>query len=612
MSEPQKKQKAIMQDFVFGGIEHDESRLLAAERERYASLRHHCDIHPRNPQPNESVKITVYAGPDIFIDHVSAYVTINQSGKVATDPQGHRGVCENGMVISLEKVDTRWESLLWDYVDVWQGEIPAQPDNTLVQYRIEGWSSYDTAVSVWSAELNIDRTPPQPTLYGYHVDQVMPPQWAREGVLYHIFVDRFEGAGLQPYQGDWLPKEQMNEFVGGTLQGVIDRLDYVASLGVSAIWLSPVFVAGSYHGYDTYDYYNVDPRFGTNADLKRLVEAAHQHGLRVILDLVVNHCGLDFPPFAAALDAHQKNEQSDYLDWFSFDPIYTHGYRTFFNVAKMPQLNLDNPGARQYMINVAHHWMTEYDVDGFRLDYAAGPSHVFWSAFYGACKAIKSDCWVFGEVTRTGDTLRAYTGRLDGCLDFSFGRSIRLLFSEAITLAEFASTIVRSHEFFHPNHSQAFIHPSFLDNHDMNRILWVLQNDKQQFRLAVGLMFALGGPPIIYYGTEVGLSQPRSKAPWLEEARHLMLWGDDQDTTLLAEFRQWIALRRAHPALSTGRFVTHRLDNEQGIWVFERVNDDDRVLVVVNASESAQTVTLPDDTSESYTVDALSVSVKSK
>ncbi len=567
----------VMADFVFGGIESDEQRLLQTERLARAGIRHFHAIAPLDPLPGQPVRLTVQVGPDTAIDRLAAYVTLD-----GTLPDGAQGRAENGFAVGLAPVATRWEPLIWDYVTVWQGEIPGQPEGTLVHYTIEGWRTYGPPLSAWSSEQNIDRTVQPRTLYGYHVDSYAPPQWAREAVIYQVFVDRFSGV-----ENCWLEPGEMEHFAGGTLRGVIDHLDYIAALGATAIWLSPVFVTESYHGYDTSDYYNVDPRFGTNADLLALFEAAHVRGLRVILDFVANHTSVEFAPFVDALN----HTESEYRRWFSFDPVYKHGYRAFFDVATMPQLDADHPAVRNFLNGAAQHWL-EAGADGLRLDYAAGPSHVFWSSFRAACRQVKPDCWLFGEVTHAGEKLRTYTGRLDGCLDFSFCRAVRMVCAQPtpqLALSQFATQMQASRAFF----GDDFLLPAFIDNHDMNRFLWAAGNDKQRLRLALGLLFTLGGSPCLYYGTEVGLGQPRAKGPWREESRHPMLWGAAQDKALLAYTRQLIAARRSHPALIGGDLVSHLLDDAHGLWLFERCAGADRVLVAVNIGTEAQEIELP-------------------
>lgn len=585
--------ETVMEDFIFGGIEADEQERLALERRRWTGIRHFHRIDPLDPQPGEPVTVTVYAGPTVQVDHITLYFTTDGS-----DPAGCRGVPANGVATPLQPICVRWENLIWDYVAVWQGQLPPQPAGTLVLYRIEGWCSYDERISLWSRESNLDRTAERPVRYGYYVDTFATPAWAREAVIYQIFVDRFASGGIRgpvgtPEYGTkrlprrWLEPAEMNGFAGGNLRGVLEHLDYIADLGVTAIWLSPVFRTPSYHGYDTTDFFTVEPRFGTNEDFRTLVKTAHERNLRVILDFVANHTSTEFSPFIEA----QHDETSPYRAWFEYDLAYQHGYRCFFDVAAMPQLNTDHPDVRRYLIDAACYWLAEYGIDGYRLDYAAGPSHAFWSEFRAACRQVKPDCWLFGEVTLAGDALRTYMGRLDGCLDFAFCRLLRQLCAgsqSSITLTPFVNAVERSRLFFGD-----FLLPSFLDNHDMNRFLWVAGNDPQRLRLAAGLMFALGGPPILYYGTEVGLSQPRPKGPWREEARHPMLWGEDQDQDLLAFFTQWIAARRRHPALWQGTLQTLWLDEAQGVWLAERRCEADRLLVAVNVSEKPRTIALP-------------------
>lgn len=566
---------AVMQDFVFGALESD-ANTLAAERQRWSGIRHHHAIDPLDPQPGQPVTLTVTVGRDVLVDRVAAYVTSDGS-----QPAGTRGQATNGIAIELQRVETRFQFIYWDYAEVWQGQIPGQPEGTHMRYVIEGWRG---GASLWSNELRIDGTSEGMTTYGYSVDRFQTPAWAHEAVAYQVLVDRFA-----PAPDRWLEPEEMETFMGGTLRGVIDSLDYIAGLHVDALWLTPIFRIGSYHGYDTIDYLEIEPRFGTKADLAELVEKAHARGLRVILDFVANHSSDQFPLFQQAL----ADPASPYRQLYDFDASYEHGYRCFFTAANMPQFNHDHPEARRYLLDAARYWLREFGVDGYRLDYAAGPSHDFWSAFGAACKEANPDCWIFGEVTLGSDSLRTYTGRLDGCLDFGFVRQVRLLCAAPaplIPVSRFAAVVQRTQRYF----PASFTRPAFIDNHDMNRFLWAAGNDKHLLRMAAGLLLGFGGTPILYYGTEVGLSQPRSKGHYREEARHPMLWGDSQDQSLLAEFQRLIAFRRSHLALVYGEIETLALDDGQGLWLAQRTyGGDDRVLIAVNSSLRNGRVALP-------------------
>ncbi|MCP4168274.1 MAG: alpha-amylase, partial [Chloroflexi bacterium] len=395
----------LMQDFIFGALEADENT-LDAERRRWSGIRHQSDIDPLDPEPDQPVKLRVTVGRDVLIDHLTAYVTVD-----GREPEGGRGKAVQGIAINLQRTETRWQPLYWDYAEVWEGALPGQPEGSFVRYRIEGWHSKDASICHWSREMNIDGTADQPAIYGYAVDRFVAPAWSHEAIVYQIFVDRFA-----PAASGWLTPDKLVQFMGGNLQGIIAALDYLTELGVTAIWLSPIFLTNTYHAYDTIDFYEIDPRFGSKEDLRTLVERAHERGLRLILDFVANHTGDTFAPFRQGL----ADPDSRYRTWFSFGDEYKHGYRTFFTAKGMPQLNLDDPGARAYILDAARYWLREFEIDGYRLDYAAGPSHDFWSAFGAACKEENPDCWLFGEVTLGSDWLRTYAGRLDGCLDFSF------------------------------------------------------------------------------------------------------------------------------------------------------------------------------------------------
>ncbi|MFZ2359779.1 MAG: alpha-amylase family glycosyl hydrolase [Anaerolineae bacterium] len=589
----------IMQDFVFGALESD-ANTLAAERQRWSGVRHHHAIDPLDPQPEQPVTLTVTVGRDVLVERVTAYVTTDGS-----QPAGARGVATNGFAVDLQRVETRFQFIYWDYAELWQGQIPGLPEGTHVRYVIEGFHPHPQPLSqgergvwppspsgrgvggegesIWSNELRIDGTAEAMTTYGYTVDRFQTPAWAHEAVVYQVLVDRFA-----PAPDRWLEPAEMETFIGGNLRGVIDNLDYIAGLNVDALWLTPIFRIGSYHGYDTIDYLEIEPRFGTKADLAELVQKAHARGLRVILDFVANHSSDQFPLFQQAL----ADPASPAQQLYDFSPAYQHGYRCFFTAANMPQFNHDHPEARRYLLDAARYWLREFGVDGYRLDYAAGPSHDFWSAFGAACKETNPDCWIFGEVTLGSDSLRTYAGRLDGCLDFGFVRQVRLLCAAPaplIPVSRFAAVVQRTQRYF----PASFTRPAFIDNHDMNRFLWATGNDKHLLRMAAALLLGFGGTPILYYGTEVGLSQPRAKGHYREEARHPMLWGDGQDKALLAEFQRLIAFRRSHPALVYGEIETLALDDERGLWLARRAHGDDQVLIAVNGSLRNGRVALP-------------------
>ncbi len=539
-------------EFTFGTFATDELKVVHHRAAR-RGVQHGYALHPYDPAPGQPVTLTVRIGTDLRADHVACYYTLDGS-----PPQGARGAVTNGQVVLLERVETLWDAVAWGYVTRWQGTLPPQPEGTIVRYRIGAWtddgpevfgdwpSIRDTAEAAAAAFFRGEpppETPPgDPTrgqVFNYHVDRLQPPDWARRTPIYHVFVDRF-----YPGEGrDWLQTGDLNDFVGGTLWGVRDRLDYIEALGAGCIWLSPTWQSQSYHGYDVTDYRTVAGRLGGDEALHALVEAAHARGIRVLLDMACNHLSDQHPVFQDALN----DPASQYRDWFTFDDSAI-GYRAFFGVPTMPEVNVHDPGARAWLIDNARYWLHEFGIDGYRLDYASGPGPGFWSDFRAACRAEKPDCFCFGEIIDQPAALLPYIGRLDGCLDFHVNEAIRKTYGFGVwTEADLMRFVERHTAYF--NAAGDFLRPTFIDNHDMDRFLAIAGGDKGALRRAAAVQMQLPGPPIIYYGTEVGLSQRAKKDDGfgLEVAREPMPWDDTQDQDLLADYRALIeGWRRAH------------------------------------------------------------------
>lgn len=534
-------------DFVFGTLSTDKLRLLHHSLLRQG-LQHAHDITPLDSLPGQPIALTVRAGHKLPVDHVACYYTTDGS-----IPSGSRGVATNGEALPFERIGQEWDIPAWGYAATWRCDIPGQPDNTLVRYQISAWTDDgDEVYADWpDFELTVERASalssrgkplpddvgvvlPGGKVFTLHVDTYTLPQWVRDAVIYHIFVDRFHPG----HDRDWLQTDDLHDFFGGTLWGVGEKIDYIADLGATCIWLSPTFVCHSYHGYDVIDYQKTDPRMGGDGALHALVTAAHRRGIRIILDLVCNHSSHKHPFF---LDA-RANPKSPYRNWYTFDDSKL-GYRSFFGVKSMPKINLDNPDARAWMLDVARFWLREFDVDGYRLDYAHGVGPSFWSEFRKACRDVKPDCFCFGEIIQAPNEQMAYVGRLDGLLDFHLEDALRKTYAWGTMSERELQQFADLHLSYFP---PEFVMPTFLDNHDTDRFLYIADGDKGALRRAAVAQFRLPGPPIIYYGTEVGLSQNagRAEGGGLEESRLPMLWGDDQDRELLDFYTDLIRSRR--------------------------------------------------------------------
>ncbi len=511
-----------MNDFIFGTLATEELRRARVQLLR-GGVTHYVRRLPRDPKPDQAVRVQLSSGPSHPGERAWVYWTVDGS-----DPSGSGGKAAQGFCLPLERTAAAWDTGLWGYIQYFEGYIPPYPPGTVVRYRL----SMD---EYGAGEVFAD----QGAYHSYYVDDDPTPAWSKGAIIYHVFVDRFNpGPGHA-----WNKPVSLSGFFGGRIEGVTDKLDYIAGLGANTLWLSPVFPSPTHHGYDATDLFDIEPRLGNKADLKRLLDEAHRRGLRVLLDFVPNHWSSRHFTFQQAIaDPH-----SPYRDWYSF-AHWPDRYETFFGVKSLPQVNLRYPAARKYMLDAARFWL-DFGVDGYRLDYAIGPAFDFWADFRKETRAARPDCWTFGEIVDPPDVQLNYEGLLDGALDFMLLEAMRQAFAFGQWGGERLAGFLERHESAFP---ASFSRPSFLDNHDMNRFLWAAGGDMRRLKLAALCQFTLAGAPIIYYGTEAGLSQQRDirqgKRAIMEEARLPMVWDDAVDKELLDYYTTLIAVRKAHPA----------------------------------------------------------------
>ena len=583
-----------MDDFLFGTLANDALR-LAHLRTAWEGVTHREARTPRDPAPNQPIKLALSAGPAYSGERAWAYWTTDGS-----DPQGTHGVATNGFVTPLTLVGEEWNVLLWDYIQRFEATLPGQPAGTLLRYRLSietsqpaptvpGEGALPLSSPVTTGEGPGVKANPGSEVFAdggaynaCYIADDPPPAWAQDAVIYQIFVDRFfPGTGRK-----WANPADPTGFYGGTLRGVIEKMDYLSGLGVNVLYLSPIFPSPSHHGYDTTELFDIEPRLGTQADLRALLDEAHARGMRVILDYVPNHISNEHPIFQQAI----TDPLSPYRGWFTFEH-WPDKYATFFGVRTLPQVNLRYPPARDYILDAARHWLA-FGVDGYRVDYAIGPTPDFWAEFRRVTRTARPDCWTFGEVVDPPDSQLAFEGGMDGCLDFILLEGMRQAFAFSHWNAAHFAAFLDRHEAYFPS---SFTRPSFLDNHDMNRFLWAAEGDVRRLKLAALCQFCLSGPPIIYYGTEAGLSQQRDVRQGgfgrPHESRLPMLWGAAQNTELLDYYRHLIALRQAHPALRRG--VREPLYVDARSYVFARRLAGDEVSVALNLTDEPLEVRLP-------------------
>lgn len=342
--------------------------------------------------------------------------------------------------------------------------------------------------------------------------------WFKDAILYHVFVDRF--AGVKPSADPKRP-----EYCGGNLKELKDKIPYFKKLGVNTIWLSPIMEGAAYHGYHVTDYFSVEPHFGTMHDFDLLVKEAHDSGLKIILDVVPNHVSIKHPFFVKA----RTNIKSRYRNWFYFKK--NNDYLSFLQFKEIPKLNLDYEPCRDYIVSAMRFWL-DRGVDGLRLDHLAGPSMDFWKYFAKQINTSHPHVVLIGEMWSSGWNLKHwstllgaknklgrlfvkqrnekyikdYVGIIDGCLDFTFNQIVRDYAQEKITHAQAYKKLQNHYRYF----PKDFFLPTFLDNHDMDRILLVANQDREKLKELASWQFKIKQPPIIYYGTEVGMTQTKS------------------------------------------------------------------------------------------------------
>ena len=415
------------------------------------------------------------------------------------------------------------------------------------------------------------------------------PSWAANKVIYQIFPSRF--ASHKPvkdsvwYQAPIGPKTDL----GGSLKGITDHLDYIRDLGVDVIYLTPIFRSNSTHKYDTIDYYTIDPSFGTEEDLKELVDRAHKMGLRVIMDGVFNHTSPDFFAFA---DLVKHQEESAYKDWYYVDrfPLCRipglHNYKCFGYFWGMPKVNLRCKAAAKYFTDVALHWLRRTGMDGWRLDVADEIGHDFWRSFRKAVKAEFPEALIVGEVWHHApDFLQG--DQLDSVMNYPFYRSILDFAAEG----SISASAHLGNLGFQRGNTHAAAYPllwNLAGSHDTARLLYLCGENKKRQKVAAALQLLMPGMPMIYYGDEVAMTG--AKDP---DCRRGMLWDKErQDSDMLSWYRRLLKLRKELPVITQGRITAQEACDEEGLIRITRTLDGAEVTLLLCAKEAV--VQLPE------------------
>ena len=461
------------------------------------------------------------------------------------------------------------------------------------------------------------------------------PEWAQGAIIYQVFPDRFHAVGkpnltgkLEPYtvhknwyeDVEWRPTPEgvvlNNDFYGGNFKGITEKMDYIASLGTTILYLNPISKSFSSHRYDTGDYKTPDPMLGTEKDFAELCRAAHARGIKVILDGVYSHTGSNSLYFNrdGVFDSKGafQTKDSPYYSWYTFYE-WPLNYHSWWDFNTLPTVNKMDPEFIKYIItdedSVVAHWM-KLGADGYRLDVADELPDEFIKLLRDRIKAINPDALLLGEVWEDASNKMAYgkrrryftDGELDSVMNYPFRRAIIDYVcgaDDGRALAETVMTIAENY----PRGVLGML-MNMLSTHDTPRILSVLSPEKyprdkslaagyrmsekargvaeRRLRLAAFMQFTLPGIPCIYYGDEVGMEgyrDPFNRRPYP--------WGRG-DTELLAHYRRLAKIRRTHAVFADGE--TEILYAGDGVFDFVRRNGDAMLRICVNRSSATYPV----------------------
>ncbi len=503
---------------------------------------------------------------------------------------------------------------------IWRGELPLNRDSGSVLYTFKALAAQE---QWWVHAAGVSGSMPPRQSHFHYNPQQKPPVWVQDQVFYQIFPDRFcngdpsisvqngeyqYGGGTHPViakqWGEPVAADHLStgasEFYGGDLAGIQSKLHYLQSLGITALYLNPIFASPSNHKYDTVDFYRVDAHLGSNEQLAELTSNLHQRGMRIVLDAVVDHTSDQHPWFTAASDVHATARR-----FYTFDEKGQHvGWK---GLAHLPKLDFASQEVQEIVYSgddaILRHWLrAPYAIDGWRFDvihmlgeHGSAAGNTYHVQQMRQCmKQENPDAYVLGEhFFEASQWLQG--DQEDGAMNYyGFAHPVRAFLANQdiayhpvrISAEEFDQWLKQARcSIPFANQLAQF---NLLDSHDTARFLSLLSGDVALMRTAVTLLFTYIGTPCIYYGDEVGMEG--GKDP---DCRRCFPWDSTEWNHLLHDhYRRMIRLRKTHPALRRGDI--HTLYAGEHSFVFARTLESDVVITAVNRHPTkARTITLP-------------------
>ncbi|MBE5834240.1 MAG: alpha-glycosidase [Butyrivibrio sp.] len=430
-------------------------------------------------------------------------------------------------------------------------------------------------------------------------DVCTTPSWVNDTVWYQIFPERFcngdpsiDPENVKPWQSG---KVGMHDFYGGDIKGIRDKIPYLKDLGITGIYLNPVFESTTNHKYNTRNYKLVDPHFGTNEELRALVDEAHAAGIRVMLDAVFNHTGYDHPMW---LDVLEKGQESKYAQWYMVNkwPIERGRdtrdgrYYSFAFAEYMPKLNTNNPEVQDYLLDIIKFWIDTFDIDGLRFDVGNEVSHSFLKAIRYMTKRIKNDFYLLGEIWH--DSISWLLGdEYDSVMNYPLTTAIADFWVyKNRDRQSFEYDINRCFTMYYSQVNDVLF--NLLDSHDTNRLFDKCHKNIDIFYQQLAVLFTMPGSPCIYYGTEVALD-----GGYDPDCRRCMPWSDIDAGKLddkLSEMKSLISMRKTIQACKSRNFHFPNDIAKDRVISYLKIGDNESLQVYLNCENEEVEIPLPE------------------
>lgn len=423
-------------------------------------------------------------------------------------------------------------------------------------------------------------------------DVFTPPQWAADTVWYQIMPDRFCRGSSAPKRfplRKWEDHTHIHfwDYYGGDLKGITGKLPYLQKLGITGIYMTPIFLSGTNHKYNTFNYDTIDPDFGTEEDLMELVEQAHKAGIRVMLDAVFNHSGTEFPQWQ---DVVKNGPASPYWDWFFVNkwplPKLSKGTRDgkFYSFAftdMMPKLNTNNPEVIDYFLQRCKKWVEKWNIDGIRFDVGNEVSHRFLKTLNRELKAIKPELFLLGEIWH--DSVQWLQGdEYDSTMNYPFIESMQNFWVSPQSALDLQYAMNRCFTLYPQQVNRVLF--NFLDTHDTMRSATRCGNP-DVFYQQLAMLLTMPGSPCLYYGTEIALeggNDPdcRRPMPW-----HRIDAGECDEA--LRECASLIGIRKTYPQLRSENIAWRTFDAPRLVCYSRKASGSDAAVTVYLNADSA-------------------------